>query len=59
MSPNGHSVAMLTIDSPILYGDRVETSKPYHLTYIDQYSILVESAEFNARFHAHGFDPGQ
>ena len=23
------------IDSPVIYGDRVETSKPYYLIYID------------------------
>ena len=27
--------SVLFIDSPIIYGDRVETSKPYHLIYID------------------------
>ena len=33
----------LCIDSPVIYGDRVETSKPYHLIYTD---IL-----FICRFH--------
>lgn len=29
------------IDSPVIYGDRVETSKPYHLIYIDRYEIFI------------------
>ncbi len=38
------------IDSPVIYGVRVETSNPYHLLYIEmQYSIdmimLTKSAE--------------
>ena len=27
---------LFCIDSPIIYGDRVETSKPYHLIYIER-----------------------
>lgn len=28
------------IDSPVIYGDRVETSNPYHLGYIDSSEII-------------------
>lgn len=28
------------IDSPAIYGDQVETSKPYHLSYIDHIPYL-------------------
>ena len=33
--------ALLFVDSPVIYGDRVETSKPYHLIYIDRYEIFI------------------
>jgi len=55
------NAALSLVDSPVLYGDRVETSKPYHLIYIDRYEIVGKalSAELDAVFLAHGFYTGQ
>lgn len=55
------NAALSLVDSPVLYGDRVETSKPYHLIYIDRYEIVgkAPSAELDAVFLAHGFYTGQ
>ena len=55
------NAALSLVDSPVLYGDRVETSKPYHLIYIDRYEIVrkAPSAELDAVFLAHGFHTGQ
>ena len=33
---------VVCIDSPVIYGDRVETSKPYHLIYIDINNSIVK-----------------
>ena len=30
-----------TLDSPVIYGNRVETSNPYHLTYIDKIPAYI------------------
>ncbi len=46
-----------TLDSPVIYGNRVETSNPYHLTYIDKIPAYISKeisrlqAFFNSRYN--------
>lgn len=39
-----------TLDSPVIYGNRVETSNPYYLTYIDK--ILAYISKETSRLQA-------
>ena len=41
-----------TLDSPVIYGNRVETSDPYHLTYIDKIPAYIskETSRLQAFF---------